>query len=182
MSITKYTILNPDPILEQASLAEGTVARIAHVNDLIDQINTSFGYDVLGFDLVAGNGGSTTPAIQGVGARGVAGNASNGGCRAGTVPYTYSNGTTGCINAILRQTYADYLPVVARTSTGVYTFTFPKTPPLGYSILLSPTVVSKSRADHIRSASLFTISTTNAAGDPADGILPGMYLEIKIYN
>lgn len=184
MSLTKYTVNNPDPILEQSDLASATVARLAHLNDLIDQLNTSFGYDVIGLNIVAGNSGSTTPAIQGVGARGTAGTTGNGGCRPGTQPYTYSNGTTGCINATLRTVYNNYLPVVARTSPGVYTFTFPVAPPLGYDILLGPpSVLNGTRISLVEtSTSVFTITATDAGGGAADNLLNNMYLEIKIYN
>ena len=183
MSITKIQVENPDPILSRTALDGQTVARVAHLNNIVDQVNDSFNYSVLGFNIVANGGGSTIPGLVGVGQKNAPG-PGIGGCRPGTQPYTYSNGTHGCISSTLRLAYGNYLPVVTKSEVGIYVFTFPVAPPLGYDVLLSPpAALIGSRIQLAKtSATVFTITTQNASGVAADSLLTGMYLEIKIYS
>lgn len=181
MSFNKPKVETPDPILSNTSLEEQTVARLAHLNDLIDQLNDAYNYSVLGFNIVDASG--TTPGLIGVGNRGAL-NAVYGYCSDKTNQiYTYTNGSKGCINYKIKAIYDKYLPVVAKTGVGVYTFTFPTNPPLGYDILLSPpSALNGSRISLVKTTSkIFTITATNASGVAADSLLVGMYLELKIY-
>jgi len=43
MSLIKIQAVSPDPILKAAPYAEGEIARIAHINYLIDQLNETVG-------------------------------------------------------------------------------------------------------------------------------------------
>lgn len=181
MSIERIQVESPDPILARAALDGQTVARIAHVNYVVDQINEASEYFMMGFNIINSADGSNTPELVGTAYQ--TSGSGVGGCRAGTQPYTYSNGTTGCINATLRTMYGNYLPVVTKTGVGAYTFTLPQAP-LGYDILMSPPsqlIGTRVKLTKV-SSTVFTINTQDASGGAADDLLTDMYLEMKIYN
>ena len=173
----RIKVSNPDPIIEQAAQDQGTVARFAHVNYVIDYLNDTLGYNAGKFNIVASSV-ANTPGLVGVGSFAPA--IAQQTCGNGTISYTYSDGTFGCIDANFKNIISNI--TVARTSTGVYTFTFASAPTLGYDVIFGVPTANTTRVSLVETSStVFTVTATNA-GTPADGLLTGMYMEIKFYT
>lgn len=173
----RIEVRTPDPILELAEQDQVAVAQVGHVNYVIDYLNDTLGYSAGKFNIVASSV-ANTPGLVGVGS--FAPSVTQKTCVQGSVSYTYSDGTFGCIDSNFKNIISNI--TVAKTDTGVYTFTFASAPALGYDVIFGQPTANTTRVSVVKTSStVFTVTATNA-GVATDGLLTGMYMEIKFYT